>query len=400
MKKFLIAVCGVLIVGNALARGLYIPKQVDTALRDKWGLSPWNYNKDLTGRFMQKSMIGNANRKGACGDNAEGAGVAIIATDIFSNGNGAEFCTRQIQAASNDQRSRIDFYDTKGYKCKVFCKSGWYGKNCDTQTFTEIDYKDYREEFDKVLTNSSLLDTTGKYCDEESKIKTTDTPVFHFEQPFKDSFAQVYVLGVLGVTEHSITVGPVDIQAVRKGYKKSWISSVKGNRQEFTLCAAGYIQSGDTEECVLAPERTIEDRLNKLCADFKALHSKSEYNSSEHETIYDEKNKCYRFRCTQNKGFTSTNDVSCIECPGGALAYLDEYGLCKTCDKGEIVNENRNGCSNATLTKYSRSEMKNHGARECWLETDVQKFLGCIKGCGKNECYSKTGTQCSKDNCD
>ena len=116
MKKFLVALCGILAVGGAFGKKSSTDAHViDTSLRDKWGIYPWEFTKDLSNKFMLSWMIGEAHQAGACGEYDEGAGVAIIATDIFANGNGAEFCTRQIQSANAGRKSWIDFYDTKDY---------------------------------------------------------------------------------------------------------------------------------------------------------------------------------------------------------------------------------------------------------------------------------------------
>ena len=109
------------------AKDLVEPTVVDETLRTSWELYPWNFTESVANKFMASWMIGEDHQAGACGEYDEGAGLAIIATDIFDNGNGAEFCTRQIQAANGRSKSWIDFYDTKNYKCNSVCKPGFYG---------------------------------------------------------------------------------------------------------------------------------------------------------------------------------------------------------------------------------------------------------------------------------
>ena len=393
MKKFFIILCGLLVTGNAFgAKELQTPSVVSDTLKYAWYISPWEFNRDLTNKFMQSWMIGETHQSGACGTNDEGAGVAIIATNIFSNGQGAEFCTRQIQSANAGRKSWIDFYATKDYQCAVFCKSGFYGPRCDNTGTPKCDHTDYTSWFDNIA-DAKFLDTTSKYCNDKSKIKTSDTPVLHAVlNQNSGTFSQVIVLGVLEVKPHAIIVGPVDIHANRKAHStsSSWISSVKGNGNQKVLCAAGWVANSDETDCIPGPSSscaTTETMLNNLCPGF----NQSNYTSSEHSLNYDSGKNCYYFQCQTNKGFRSQNDRTCVECDGGVLAYVNADGVCDKCLKGEYPNSNRNGClPKDKMNTYSQVQMKSgpNSNRECWTETDPARFGGCVHGCPDTKsCY-------------
>ncbi len=375
MKKFFILICGILFVTNAFGGDTTPrePQKVDESLRNKWGLYPWIFNTDLSGKFMYAGRIGKSNQFGTCGTNDEGAGVAIIATNIFKNGNGAEFCGRQIQA-HREGYSWIDFYDTKDYnqKCFTFCKSGHYGVECNQTTFSQCDDKDYTSEFPNIMgAADDWLDTTDKYCHDTSKIKTEITPVFHYVID-KNNDSQVYVLGVTSIKPHGIIVGPVQIAAKRK-HSGSWISSVMGNGNTFALCAAGYIPNSNNSDCVPGPSCASEaEKLNNLCSGF----SKDNYKSDEHSLVYNNNGKCYNVRCQNHKGFSSEYNRTCIECPGAPLAYVNNDGVCDMCDRGKYPNGT--SCSN-TIASYDKVQMYSNRNNDCWLKTKADEYSDCVK---------------------
>lgn len=374
MKKFFILICGILCATNALGTEPRYPQKVDDTLRDKWGLYPWEFNKDLSDYFMASWMLGENHQAGTCGPYDEGAGIAIIATDIFSNGYGAEFCTRQIQA-NNDSYSWIDFYNTKDYnqKCFTFCKSEHYGVKCNQTTFSQCDDKDYTGEFPNIMgAADDWLDTTDKYCHDTSKIKTETTPVFHYVID-KNNDSQAYVLGVISVKPHAIIVGPVQIAAKRQNNRDSWISSVKGNGKQFALCAAGYIPNSNNSDCVPGPSCASEaEKLNNLCSGF----SKDNYKSDEHSLEYNNNGKCYNVRCQNHKGFSSEYNTTCVECPGAPLAYVNNDGVCALCDRGQIPDNNT--CKE-NMKSYDKSEMQAKGNKQCWMETKASEYSDCVK---------------------
>lgn len=374
MKKFFILICGILLATNAFCKD-NIPRKpykVDEGLRGKWGLYPWTFNKDLSGTFMSSWMIGYDHQAGTCDAHTEGAGVAIIATNIFDNGNGAEFCARQIQAHSISY-SWIDFYDTKDYNkdCFTVCKEGYYGTGCKSTTFSGCDDRDYTNEFPDVK-SADWLDITNTYCHDTSKLKTEDTPVFHYVID-NNNDSQVYVLGVKSVKPHGIIVEPVQIAAKRGNDRDAWIESVKGNGNTFALCAAGYVPNSDNSDCVPGASCGSDtDKLNNLCAGF----SKNNYKSDEHSLVYNNSGKCYNVRCQNHKGFSSEYNTTCVECPGAPLAYVNNDGVCDMCDRGKYPNGT--SCSN-TIASYDKVQMYSNRNNDCWLKTKASEYSDCVK---------------------
>lgn len=400
MKKFFILICGILLATNAFSYTRKEPSTVPTDLWTAWGYQGDdyldNFTTDLSGEFMSAYRIGEPNQSGACGINDEGAGVAIIATDIFSNGHGAKFCARQIQANNEYGGSSIDFYDTKDYNkyCFTFCKYGYYGNQCNQTEFSKCDDNDYTSEFPNVMDVPKWLDKTDKYCHDPSKIKTEITPVFYKNLNNQEAnlyfFSRVVLLGVTAVKKHGIIVGPVDIRVQTTSRNSSWISYVKGNGKQFALCAAGYKPNEDNSDCVAVYSSCDDmENLNNLCSGF----SKDNYKSDEHSLVYNNSRKCYNVRCQNHKGFSSEYNTTCVECPGAPLAYVNDDGICDMCERGTNPNEKCKG----NMKSYDKLQMQTYGNRQCWLETNAKKFLGCVKGCGANQCWKNNA--CT-NNCD
>ncbi len=385
-KKFFIIICGICATTGALgAKSKVDPDKKSNEITNQWIKSWDDFNDDLADKFMESWMIGNTHTAGACGTTDEGAGVAIIATNIFSNGHGAEFCTRQIQAANTGTEAWIDFYRTKDYKCNTFCKPGWYGTGCSRQTFSEseCDYTDYTSnKFDNIK-DAASLDITNTYCDDTSKIKTAITPVFHYIYN-QDNFAQAYVLGVREIKPHGIIVEVVDIHALKKSNRSSWIDSVKGSTSSRRiLCATGFKPNADETDCIPEPPCVSTDEmLNHLCPGL----SKTNFKSTEHSLNYDVGRKCYYFRCQNGKGFRSTIDTECIECEGGVLAYVNSDGVCAKCIKGQYPNQDKTSCSpveknyNQTQMRYGVGGESVPVNEQCWTKTSGMEYKQCVKG--------------------
>lgn len=255
MQKFIVAICALFVTTNALADHARRPKLIDdNFLKETWQ-AVGNWTIDVTSggpgkKFMSADRIGERHQSGACGINDEGAGVAIIATEIFRNGHGARFCARQIQSANEYNESWIDFYHIKNYKCFTFCLDGWYGNACDTQNPTPIDEKRYNEEFDNIFDTNATLVTNDDYCHDTDKIDTESIPAFYHLINHDNNFSQITLLGVLDVKVHGILVGTIDIKAKKTSRSSSWIESAMGNGNTIMLCASGYEPDSANTDCV------------------------------------------------------------------------------------------------------------------------------------------------------
>ena len=398
MKKIITAICGIMAATGAMAAKE--DAKFNVVSGDAWKTTA-NFNstyftKDLSNRFMKSWLLGETHQAGACGTNDEGAGVAIIATDIFTNGNGAEFCTRQIQSANGGAKSWIDIYDTKGYnKCNVFCKKGYYGPKCDRTQRNNCDTTNYTEKFDDVMDNATinkLLETTSKYCDDESKIKTKNTPAFVSNINLnhdggKENASNAVVLGVLDVKEHAIIVGPVQINAIRKKYSRndSWISAVSGNGDEFVLCAEGYEQNKDGTDC----------ELSYWCSGVTPVCSGENENLFD-DTLHDWETReengevCKYIVCKSGYGFKE-GTRNCIECPETKDSGVFDNGECKKCESGEMFKDG--GCHR--YKTYSKRELIKgvQDLYDCWKETKPADYKKCVT-CESPDTYNADTKEC------
>ncbi len=395
MKKIIIAICGIILAGGAMATKTDVKLyEVAESLRYQWQLDTWKFNEDLSNRFMKSWLVGESHQAGACGKHDEGAGVAIIATDIFANGNGAKFCTRQIQSANGGRKSWIDIYDTKGYdKCNVFCKKGYYGPKCDRTQRDDCDTADYTKEFDNVMDDNTvdeLLETTNKYCNDESKIKTKNTPAFLsvINEGGNDTSSHAIVLGVIDVKEHAIVVGPVQINARRKAgsTNDSWISAVSGNGKEMVLCAEGYEPNKDGTDC----------ELSYWCSGVTPVCSgenENLFNEGWHDWQVRENygEPCKYITCKSGYGLKGgTESKECEKCETTRTQGVNSDGVCEQCENGKMFKEGY-GCKD--YTTYSIRELKK-GVQilfDCWKEIGRDAYKECVT-CPGN--YKKEEKRC------
>ena len=391
MKKFFVVLCGIFIVGNAFGASRS-PEINDDYLID-WKVGQ-PYDKDVSDTFTKPEYLHN--REGTYGD-GEGAIVAFVAREIYRNG--AKFCATQIQAANENwnDHSWIDYYDND-FPCQPVCKSGYTGEKCD-EIWSPSEPNCVLSDFTKTTFAKSILDkikTSGK---SQGLITETDMQVFYHEPGYglgENRNAWDTVLGVVEIKQHGLVVVPIRIQGRRTGMwpaYRSYIVNVHSNDQPTLLCANGYVESNG--DCIKSPQCENVEKLAQMCHGY----AKDDYVSAEHE-LKTGTGGCTYFRCMDHKGFKSDSDKTCVECPGGALAYINSTtGVCKQCKTGEVVNDTKDDCS-SNVKSYSKSEMKKNGNRECWLETDPRKFAGCvIENCPNDRpCYDSSSKNCKECN--
>lgn len=375
-KKFFIIICGICATTGALgAKSKKDPITItDSAIINSWGFGG-NYTQSVAGKFMHNDSLNQ--RKGACGTD-EGAGVAIIARQIWEHGG--YFCTTQIQSANAGGKSWIEFYKNTDnlYKCETICMPGWTGVQCKTRSTGCDDTTDYTNNLDDVINNyKTLLKSDG--C--ETGIITTEVDVFRHVTNSENTHSNAHVLGVLERKTHGVKVGIIQINANRKNNHNSYIADVYSDGLTRMLCANGYVANSNQTDCIPGPScATEQDKLNNLCSGF------SNYNSSEHSFKYNSAQGCYYFLCQNGKGFKSEIDKTCVECDGGVLAYVDENGYCQKCVKGKyFTNSDKTSCNRDTQS-YNQTEMRYGSGNEsspinnqCWLKTDNTEYKECIQ---------------------
>lgn len=348
MKKFLIALCGILVVGNANAYHV-----VSDSMSSNWLVDS---NSKLTFDLDTRHII--------------------IAKNIYDNGG--RFCF-----LSADREAVLG--------CATFCKENYAGVLCADQIAPDQEF----------TCDDKTID--ARFSGDQSGTDTTWAEDVFDYSTLTPTSEMIAVLGVIERKPHAIKVAPLLIKT------NDWSAMIKGTPQ--WLCPQGYVLNEARDDCV-RPTRC--DKPVEICpgeTDSGFVATQHEWLTRPDETkpyitkkvgnkmIYS-RPRCRYFRCPDQTGFKSTNDKTCVECEGGALAYIKSDGTCGVCKKGEIATESRNGCEpEGRLTKYSQSSMKKNGERECWMETDAQKFLGCVKGCAKNECWRKNNG-CNQNYCD
>lgn len=381
MKKFLIALCGILVVGNALGRTMYTPKPVAHNMASTWQVGG-TYEDKLIDEYPQLDSQLN-NEKGTFGTD-EGAIVLVMARKIYDNGG--YFCATQIQAGNINGRRYvwIDYIEDNKFLCTTVCKPGFFGTNCEKSSGVVAVN-------DKKL-NFGIFDvvTSGR----ESNIITESTEVFSAANQTRSDIrtAKHVILGMVKLLDHGMIVAPIEITAERdttgSGGIHSRITSANSNGNTTLLCRSGYYANGDKTDCVSRAQHVAETLCDGFSGYVEGMHTKYQESSS---------SKCSKFYCTQSGyGFTSANDKTCIPCNGGELAYVNADGLCDTCQKGEYPRSSGNGCDSQMET-YSQIQMKSgpNGNRECWLETDPEKFGGCVICSTNNQCWNgKNCTTC------
>ena len=368
MKKIIVAICGIILAGEALAAGNdshdphIIEDLTEYDLKNAWKMaSPWNYTKSVVGQFTLERYINNT--WGMCGDD-EGAIVAIIAHKIYKNGG--LFCTTQIQSA-NTSYSWISYYKNEGYKCETICKSGWYGDTCDQKGYVcNPNTINYKEALDNVIGDTPLRTVDNRHCDD--KPITNDIDVFYYKNGANNNtHSNVVLLGVLERKEHGVLVGPIQVNADRRNNRHSTISGVFSNGNTFWLCAPGY--SENDNDCELS---TLCGGTIRVCSDEKRKFDGSKHNW---ETKQEENGTpCKYIVCKSGYGLKPETE-ECIPCETTRKQGIKD-GVCKQCDDNQIFKDG--GCVNykPLYAKDLIDGLCNVG--KCWMESNSTDYHNCV----------------------
>lgn len=380
MKKIFIIICGILVMDDAFA----VTKPKIAGYNTDWnvggGYTHDEYSTSTSNNDGFASSWQLNSNMGTYGQD-EGSIVVVMAREIWKNGG--YFCTTQIQHANAGADFHLDYYNKGTYKCLPVCKSGFSGDGCATQGLADCDTQDYTNVFGGVINNNELRIMSGGAV---GRLDNDDIYVFEYDNNInKSKKSYAVVLGVLKVRPHSLTVAPIRVDGDAKNRNNSWIESVKSNEKHTVLCAPGYVLNATRTDCEPSTQCNTSLKLNNLCPGYA-----SAYDSTKHILDDTKTGGCYKFKCLQTGyGFKTKNDFDCMECPGGALAYIDADGLCNECPKGQYPNESRTGCLDKNkLNQYSKVDMQSKNGRQCWLETTSERFAGCVNGCsGSTECW-------------
>jgi hypothetical protein len=376
MRKFIIAICGIMLVGDAIARDhdQLNPTQTNVA---PWWNTGESYLTSITD-FYPKVADEIAGTDGRSHDrhgtwDDEGAIIIWAAREIYEHG--AKFCPVQIQAANENTYHEVwmDYYwnedDSKWKKCTIVCVKGYSGSKCQTRSdnecpekltlnipgskpFTNLpDWKSLNPE--TTVTDANGVQTTVSVRTKNLYNKTESMTVISFKNGSgtndSDREATHIVLGVVEKVNHGIKVAPIQVIGRRSktgGGIKSWIKSVQSNGQETLLCYKGYVPSG--KECVKKPE----------CGSNNQTSSDEELCENENYG-FDKNGKCVLCKTTKTQGVDDTGE--CIQCKDDDKMFKD----------GRCVGYNR--YDNKDLVEGIRR------AFDCWREMRSGDYSRCVK---------------------
>ena len=390
MRKFFVVICGMLMVGGALAH----PDRYKHPVEDSTYASEWKvngtYDKNLPqqdnshpenvyrGFFLNKYICpkDEGTKKTTSTDKCivthddvgiggtyddEGAIVLALAREVYQNG--ATFCITQIQVANINGRQYVwlDYYSDEkmNASCKTYCKPGYDPDNkCEAYTGTKC--QDITEYPFDVSGNTIIKSggATGNFTEEMNVFGyKNETGGGTNNQPAGNQLTKHTVLGIIAKDTKNgkgIKVAPLEITGKRdktgSGGIQSWIYSIKHNGNITTLCPQGY-----------APDSNNVCKLGTACADLaapaKAMCADyiNGYSSTDHE--YKKNGDCWEYRCKlSGYGFKSSTDKTCEQC-GTDLRYgaLEETGVCTTCDVGQCFKNGKCGdCNTIPKLKIER----------------------------------------------
>lgn len=351
MKKFIIAICGILIVGNAFAAPdrYREPQQIT----DEAILNSWNLNSNVYGGVLSNSLypdlgkqIGEDNRNGTRTD--EGAIVLWVARDIYEHG--ANFCQTQIQAANKNGHKYVwlDYHWKNDWPCRRLCEYGWSGSECNVHKL-ECNPTYSNSTLFRPLKSTDLL-TSGEMTNRNTELMN----VFKFvneQDEVTDVTRQTnhILLGVTFAVENGAEVAPIKVIGERHRRNisglASWIVSANymNGYNNRLLCQYGYKPNEQGTKCIIAPE----------CS-----------NSPDNNN--------------------STNDDDTASC--GTGKDYERYGantagICLDCwekGKNKIYSKIKKQCVNAHA--YTKEQMFKNSNVQCWMKTNLSDFAACVLG--------------------
>ena len=390
MKKFIIAICGIILAGGAMGGD---PEHYQKPTRRSFSPDPWNVTTSAYSNSLGANLYNQLNKQIGRPSGAshgthddEGAVVLIIARDIYKNGG--NFCMTQIQGANAEGRwyTWIDYYDYPNkYKCEPLCRPGYYGADCsetgvpDTCDTHKLDFGDYKRK------------TSGGW---DSQI-TKNITVFkanNAESEANNTTATHRTLAVIKKMDHGVIVSPIEIIAERykeSGDRYSYIKSVQSNGQEFLLCAKGYKANSNGTDCTFADEliTKCEFESRSFCTGF----SESDFKSDQHAWDINAEENCNYFVCKAGSDYAFKPGTKiCEKCETTRKQGIKD-GVCVTCGDDRVFN-------NGICDKYEQVQKFNLlnglcNVGKCWMESSPAEYSDCVfRKWDKrsNKCESKT----------
>lgn len=392
MKKFIIAICGIILAGGAMGAD---PEHYQKPIPKTFSPDPWNLTSSAYSNSLQTNLYSQLNEQigkpsatshGTHGD--EGAVVLIMARDIYANGG--NFCMTQIQGANAEGRwyTWIDYYDYPNkYKCETLCRPGYYGTDCswvsvpNTCDTHKLDFGNYSKK------------TSGGW---DSQI-TKNITVFkanNVEGKASDTTATHRILAVVKKMDHGVIVSPVEIIAERykdSGDRYSYIKSVQSNGQEFLLCAKGYKANDDRTDCIFADELVdkCEFESRRFCEGF----SESNFKPDQHAWDINAEENCNYFVCKAGSDYAFRPGTKiCEKCETTRKQGIKD-GVCITCEEPNQMF-NGEGCVGYKYTLYAKDLLDGmYNVGKCWMKSSPSEYKDCVL-CQSGQTYDDKGKTC------
>ena len=405
MRKIIVAICGMLAVGRALAsppNRYREPLKSDVA--EKW-LNGYKgtYSMPLTSTYSDLAKQLDDKSKSMHEHNGtyddEGAVILFVARDITEHG--ALVCATQIQAANQNGRQYtwFDYYWPDDWACKWICETGYSGVGCsDTSLKCPLPIRGLPFSSGKSVMSSSVPQITSIKETKDKYIHTTEMEVLDYknEEAGKSDVdvRQSYhiVLGIVEQIDYGVYLAPIKIMGQRgkTGFGiSSWINSVyAANGQRTLLCKDGYIPNNTKNGCVKNPACDGTESYPS-CNGFS-----TGFDESKHEEYTDTVNKCKAYRCIEdNYGFKSNDNHECILCDIDIKKGINRNGVCEKCATSQCFNASSGQCGGCTIIPKRQIERgKKYDSdvnRECWTKPSTAKFWGCVMCPDENKCYIK-----------
>ena len=379
MKKFIVAICGIILAGGAQARYLTKPLIETYTVGLDWGVGG-TYETNLNDVYpLLESQLNSEN--GTYGTD-EGAIVLVMARSIYENGG--QFCATQVQAGNiNGKRTIwIDYITDATFNCYTLCKPGFFGKTCSEKS---VPGKIVAVKTSVLNFGTTDVKTTG----EDDNVITNEVEVFSVNNQEASDIrtADHVILGMVKLLDHGIIAAPIKIIAERdktfSGGIHSRIISASSNGETTLLCAHGYVSSSDGEDCILKTQQIITEQY---CEGFK-----SGYSEEKHIKYVPIGLNCMKFICAEeNYGLYGSNN-DCIPCETTRKQGINAAGECKICGNDQMFNGER--C--VGYTPISPKEMLDgiFDIGKCWMKSGLSEYRDCVR-CDKGQEWSDSDNKC------
>lgn len=403
MKKIIIAMCGLLIAGEAVAKkGTPDKLQSPTAqYATYWLKSDAAYDTQLNGFYTKfAEQIGENNRNGTFND--EGMVIIWAARKIYKNG--AMICPVQIQAANENGYKSVwlDYYwktNNNAWGCVDLCRPGWSGNNCETNEQSCYSSNNSENILGNLPDTKSLwYSTNTQEGNKWNNRHTTAMQVLYIDNEIDEKNesgepreTRHIVLGVVQKMDHGVMVAPIRIKGERHRRNisglASWIKEVKSDGQTILLCQDGYAANSTGDDCIQYTTCTGTEGL-KQCEGF------TKFDPEKHTSF--KVGDCRKYKCTDpTQGFVSDSNHDCIACDTTIKSGINKNGECEKCATGKCFNTSTGecgGCIEIPKLKIERGPNYDSQNRECWRKTNADKFWGCVMCPDENQCYNKNSS--------